>query len=157
MLTVCSILIIWMISLYMRIWTVWSSSQDSLYTVKSRLVKSKKSSEGFYVWPGHSSYIRRQIYSIFSPKSVWILLNGTLKTWMWPGLCTGVTESNSAQAGVSWLMEEGGSFCVHLRGPSHAQGTGGRRQGTSQHEREEISGERVSRINLWQSHVNISN
>ena len=77
MLTVCSILIIWMISLYMRIWTVWSSSQDSLYTVKSRLVKSKKSSEGFYVWPGHSSYIRRQIYSIFSPKSVWILLNGT--------------------------------------------------------------------------------
>ena len=42
MLTVYSILIIWMISLYMRIWTVWSSSQDSLYSVKSRLVKSHR-------------------------------------------------------------------------------------------------------------------
>ena len=47
MLTVCSILIIWMISLYMRIWTVWSSSQDSLYSVKSRLVKSTKVIGGF--------------------------------------------------------------------------------------------------------------
>ena len=163
MLTVCSILIIWMISLYMRIWTVWSSSQDSLYGVKSWLVKSTKVIGGFLrLARTFFLYKETNLLNIFTQISLNSLewhkrWSKTSKTWMWPGLCTGVTESNSAQAGVSWLMEEGGSFCVHLRGPSHAQGTGGRRQGASQHEQEEISGERVSRINLWQSHVNISN
>ena len=39
-------------------------------------------------------------------------------------------------------MEEGGSFCVHLRGPSHAQGTGGRGQGAGDRGHHNMNGRR---------------